>query len=93
MRANKISKEYLMSSEPVPPCELCQNATISVRHLIESPNLNYLRIKYLERYSPLEPKSLMGDCQISNNFILLLKGSGMSNQVRTDSLTRLVLNN
>jgi len=77
-----LSHGYLMSSEPVPPCELCQNETMSVKHLlIECPNLNYLRTKYLDRHSPLELKNLLGDCQISNDFILFLKESEIYNRV------------
>jgi len=87
-----LSHGYLMSSEPVPPCELCPNATMSVKHLIEYLNLNYFRIEFLDRCSPLELKNLLDDCQISNNFILFLKESGICNRVRTDSLTRLALN-
>ena len=76
-----LSHGYLMSSEPVPSCELCHNETVSVKHLlIECPNLNYLKIKYLDRYSPLELKNLLSDCQIANNSILFLKESGIYNR-------------
>ena len=78
--ASRLRKEA--EEEPAPPCELCQNETMSVKQLlIECPNLNYLRIKYLDRYSPLELEKLLSDCQISNNFILFLNESGIFNRV------------
>lgn len=77
-----LTHSYLMEGATPPPCELCQNHMMSVKHLLtECDNLNETRERIFRNAKPTTLKEYLGEGKIDTKVINFLKDCGIYHRV------------